>query len=397
MNRIPGLTLLWVLSLYGFLLLTQGSNAIAEEPSFTVSKPVKLGKCSLSSPCFQPILVNDELKLPGKDGKGFAVEISDNKVLVDVKQNGRPSFVAITSGKSKPFDLTLYYPNGDEVKQTFVIEELRGVFFLKRESVMEVVIDGQKVWICDDNNNGIYGENNKDSICLAKSSFACPQGSVVLIGTRLYELKVNESGLKIEYRAWAGSTGKVDVLKGWGGSVKPETAIFCTKLADTDLFFDLACGEVTVPCGSYRMVTTHLNKVEIRGNDDSVKFRVEENTLAVPDWGKKLELKVQPSYNKATRLLTIYWKFGVCGQNGEIYTGEFEKEGTYKVVLMFLDGDGKQVSGKVNWSLQEMRTGTGTIFRFDNLELMAPKGALSVSLCCSVPGVGEATTEFPLE
>ncbi|GAB4159992.1 MAG: hypothetical protein Kow00107_08310 [Planctomycetota bacterium] len=88
-----------------FLLLLSMLPTLFAEDDWSEAKTrvVDLGRKDYISPAYSPSLVSgDRLELPGKDGQGILVKVSNQKILVDKDQKGNPDFSAAQGQTSKP-------------------------------------------------------------------------------------------------------------------------------------------------------------------------------------------------------------------------------------------------------------------------------------------------------
>jgi hypothetical protein len=324
------------------------------------TRVVKLDKnTEFSSVVYKPASVSgDMLELPVENGSGVKVSIKDNKVLVDVLQNGTPKFMASQGEMSKPFDLTLSYEDPDSkkperVKHTFILPLVSGSFRLVRQDAMELTINKTKVWIVDENSNGIYGEANQDALYFDKKENGCPFGEVALIGDSLFEIKCNQAGTQVEFRPYAGKTGFVDVNKAWAGSKNPETVI----VRNGDAFYDVACKQqVPLPVGDYKVHVAYLGKVVIDASSKGIEFQVSAEKTSEPEWGNKLTIQATCSFIAKTSKVTINSLPKIFGSFGEGYVGKYMEDGRFKIEVVPCTANGDPVGKATNWS---MTTGGG--------------------------------------
>ena len=335
------------------LPVVQAEEAEWDEARIRV-KPIKRGE--RVSPVSSPQLIGQVIDLPGKDGQGFKVKVEGDKVLVDVKQTGKPDFRAAQGTMSKPFPLRLHYRDGEVVEHMFKVTQVRGGWALVRQSYIEARIGRTYVWFVDENNNGTYGEAREDGIFVDRKEYGAPFSNVIFVEGELYEIKLNASGTKLQYRPYTGTTGAVEPCENFGGKKDPEAIIVTGECDAGAVYFDVATRkDVVLPEGEYRIYVAFLENVTIDCSKAKTTFTVKNGTTAQPTWCTELKMKAQAQYNKKTQKLMLVPLPTVFGSKGERIIGDYMDDGRFKIAVVPCTANGDPVARATNWS----KTGIG--------------------------------------
>ena len=73
------------------------------------------------------------------------------------------------------------------------------------------IIDGQKIRIIDQNNNGRYDEYGKDAMVVGQGRYASFLSKVINVRGKLYSIEVSRDGRTLTYEPYAGKSGTLDM------------------------------------------------------------------------------------------------------------------------------------------------------------------------------------------
>ncbi|GAB4152992.1 MAG: hypothetical protein Kow00107_03420 [Planctomycetota bacterium] len=333
------------------LLFLPALKAEDGEWKITKTRFVELGKSEILSPVLKPgTFSGDKIDLPGG---GFKVKLDNQKVLVDVKGKGTPDYTAAQGTASKPFVVDIVYADGTTQKYGIKVLKNGNSWAWIRNSVLEATIDRTKLWIADENCNGIYGEVGADAIYFDKKDRGCPFSPVVFAGGSCYEISVVESGAELKYKPYTGKLGKVDIFKDWNGKKDPETVLVQGNTEAGEIFLDIAAkGAIDIPLGSYTMVRAYLPGVEII-KGQSTTFEVGGSEPATMKWGLKLKVvaSVSVSQVKGKETFTLNPVPAVEGVSGERYVGAYMEDARFKFNVSQATANGKPIGRPTTWSV----------------------------------------------
>jgi len=307
-------------------------------------------KSDMSSPMFRPAAVGgDKLTLP-VEGGSMTIVVTTQKVMVDNSGSGKADFLAAQGDRSTLFQVTLVYSNGEKVKHTYAIVKNGSNWMLKRMSALTASLEGTKMLMVDENNNGQFCEEGIDASFVGGSIWGIPTSSVVNAGGKLFEVKFNESGTEMSYKPYSGKTGKVDIFKEWTGKANPKVAIFKGTTEAGTIFIDVAGkGDVAVPTGSYALLAAYLPDVTISGGNTT--FQASEENVATMKWGVKLSVSATISVDPSGKKWTLSPVPMVRGVSGESYAGAFMEEGKFAFKVVMATANGAPIGREQPWSM----------------------------------------------
>jgi hypothetical protein len=335
------------------LLILPALNASGEDWKEVKTKAVLLGKTECKSGVLKYGNVGgDFINLPVEGGKGLPVKVSPQKVLVDKDGKGKFDFTAAQGAKSTVFEVKLVYGEGETAKHWIQILKNGNGWVFARANALEANLDGTKVWLLDDNNNGIYGEEGADGLYIDRKEWGAPLSHLVYAGGKLFEIEVNQSGSLLKYRPYAGTTGKVDIFKEWTGSKNPQAVIVQGSTQSGKVYLDISDkGEMVVPTGTFNLMSAHMEGVDIRGGQKTA-FEVGEGATATMKWGLKLEVFAAASVDRTKNQYTLSPVPKVTGIGGEEYLGSYMTEDPrFKFEVQQATANGKPVGRETTWAI----------------------------------------------
>jgi hypothetical protein len=200
---------------------------------------------------------------------------------------------------------------------------------------MKGTIAGTDVRLLDENLDGKFTQDGKDSIAIG-SAAAVPLLKKVSIGTTIYDLTVSQDGKAIDYAPAA------DVKTGIVEAPIKSPALKCLVFASADGAFDLvAQGKTGIPEGQYHFVYGLL----AQGKD----ICPIQATKAMPNYdvaaGSNNKLLFGPSYNiefsatVADGKVTVQPFVKVVGAGNELYDVNLKTTATVPHVVILDEGD----------------------------------------------------------
>ncbi len=112
-------------------------------------------------------------------------------------------------------------------------------------------LDGQKIVLIDDNNNGTYSDYGTDSFVVGSGKTAQFLSEVISVGDKLYRIKIpNPLGTELQWMPYTDPTGKIEVK--FKGKKTPSCLYVVGKGANSKTIIPLdAKNPVSVPVGTY--------------------------------------------------------------------------------------------------------------------------------------------------
>lgn len=270
----------------------------------------------LITPADEFSALTDYIPLPNpRNAQGFPCTAERNVVKLDMDGDG----VTETELKERNnlVQYTLTYQNG--VKSSYQLRVWRadieatpdgGVaqwrWCYQRAGFMRGQIQNETVILIDDNNNGRYNDYGADAISVgAGNKCAGWLAPLIMLKDKIYELKVDETGLKVWAKEYQGPTGTINLLKGLNfPNYSP--AVVRLQCGATLSFITIFPGKKPsiVPVGNYAFVMALFDK-RLRARKDALvsTIKVEANKETVLKWGKPFKLEPNPYYDKGGDLV----------------------------------------------------------------------------------------------
>ena len=146
-------------------------------------------------------------------------------------------------------------------------------------------IEGKRVRLIDQNNNGRFDDFGADAMVIGRGKAASFLSKVVRVGEQLYSISVTADGGSLSYSKYEGATSQIDfkVLS------KGKVLAAVLKSSDGQFSFDVSNvkSAITVPAGAYHI---HSGLLSFGGNKVSVRSgKAKAIELAA---GKKAEMRL---------------------------------------------------------------------------------------------------------
>ncbi|MFT4550372.1 MAG: hypothetical protein ACI8XO_005041 [Verrucomicrobiales bacterium] len=113
------------------------------------------------------------------------------------------------------------------------------------------MIDGQKVRIIDQNNNGRYNDYGSDAMLIGQGRYATFLSEVINVRGKLYSVEVSADGMSLSYEPYSGERGTLDLTTQFATKGKLLSAI--VRSADGKNSFDMTGGPLEIPAGPYEL------------------------------------------------------------------------------------------------------------------------------------------------
>lgn len=239
------------------------------------------------------------------EGTGLQID-SDGDGAVDVKVDGTDGFVTLT-GKTR---------EGRGFKYAVRLKNAAGWTFAPG-GVLTGKINGTRIQIIDQNNNGSYADYGVDAMVVGRGKAASFLSRVVNVDGKVLEIDVAADGSTLTTKPYVGPVGELKLDM----DTKAKVLSAVLKSIDGQHSFELsrAKGPMLVPTGKYLVHGGELglggNRMKFRrGNSKSVKVVADEpRTLG---WGGpvKAEFAYQRQGGKVGLSPDAVWYYGNQGE-----------------------------------------------------------------------------------
>lgn len=247
-------------------------------------------------------------------GQRFAAKIDGTTLVID--SDGDGEFDVKVDGTDGRVTLKGKTPGGRSFSYAVRLVE-KGGWHFAAGGAATTKIDGVRVQIIDQNNNGSYADYGVDALVVGRSKTASFLSKALNVGGKLYEIDVAKDGSKITYAPYAGPTGtlKLDV------DTKAKVLGAVLKSLDGQYSFEMSRAKdgLVVPAGKYFAHSGELgigaNRMRfIRGRSKAMK--VEADKPVVVGWGGpvKAEFDYQRQGDKVGLSPEAVWYYGAQGE-----------------------------------------------------------------------------------
>jgi len=231
-------------------------------------------KLKLPAESFSPVGVG--FAFEGTLGQSFPVRLEGTALVIDSDADG--TFDVKVEGTEGRVTLKGKTSDGRAFSYAVRLKEQAGWQFAAG-GVVTTTIDGVRVQIIDQNNNGSYADYGKDAMVVGRSKTASFLSKALSVGGKLYDIDVAADGSKISYKPFDGAKGTLNIdvntkAKVLGAVVRSLNGQYSFELAR-------AKGAIPVPSGLYAVHSGELglgaNRMAfVRGDSKPIKVVADE-------------------------------------------------------------------------------------------------------------------------
>ena len=279
---------------------------------------------SLPAEEFSP--VGPAFKFAASLGLDFTVKPEGTTLLVDTDGDGKTD----TKAEGEAAHITL---TAKTTKYAVRLVNRQGWKFAPG-GAMVGKLNGTKIQIIDQNNNGSYADVGKDAMIVGRGKVACFLSKVINVGGQLFSIEVSKDGTAVAYVPYEGKRGTFSL-----GSCATNAKVLGAIVKSTDgaFSFDMAREKdgMLVPAASYVIHNGEIGLAESR-----VKIRKGRSAPVAVESGKKTDVNwggpVLAEFAYARRSDKVHldpnriWYFGA---KGEEYHGWFPNGKSPKIVI----------------------------------------------------------------
>ncbi|MBL7008675.1 MAG: hypothetical protein ISR76_06730 [Planctomycetes bacterium] len=180
-------------------------------------------------------------------------------------------------------------------------------------------LDGHRVALIDQDNDGLYGEIGQDAILVGRGKVATFLGETLSFGGELRSVDASPDGRELRLASYRGETGRLNVAGGFDGQGKILSAV--VRSSDGRHCFDLARteGPTTVPAGRYRLESGKIGMATMAvtvGPGGSPAIEVPAGGETTFEWGGpvRAEFGFQRQGDQLAFSPDHIWYFGEGGE-----------------------------------------------------------------------------------
>ncbi len=195
------------------------------------------------------VRVSGDFSFPDSSPSKFKSQLDGAALKIDRNADGEME--AVVEGKGGLVTLLGKTHDGEKFLYALRLIKTNAGWGYAASGAALGMVDGQKVRIIDQNNNGRYDEYGKDAIVIGQGRYATFLSKVINVRGKLYSIDVSTDGLSLDCEPYAGERGTLDLSSQFATKGKLLSAV--VRSADGDHSFNLAGGPMEVPAGQYEL------------------------------------------------------------------------------------------------------------------------------------------------
>ena len=195
------------------------------------------------------VRVSGDFAFPDSSPSTFATELDGAALRIDRNADGE--LEAVVEGKAGLVTLVGKTHAGDRFLYALRLIKTNAGWGYAASGAALGMIDGQKVRIIDQNNNGRYDDYGEDAIVIGQGRYASYLSKVINVRGKLYSIDVAADGLSLGFEPFVGEVGTLDLSSQFATNGKLLSVV--VRSADGDHSFNLAGGAMAVPAGRYEL------------------------------------------------------------------------------------------------------------------------------------------------
>jgi len=294
-------------------------------------KAYKKWTIELPKETFSPI--KSEIAIPNGENSGFATEMQGTNLMVDSTGDGRFNDKA----RGQAGFIVLQGKSDEGRSFTYAIRlKNAGGWSYSTTGAMIGKVDGVRIMLIDQNNNGRYNDFGADAMIVGNSSAASFLSKQISVKGNLYDVTIDSIGSELELTPYNGEAGTLNLVNGYkskGGKVI--SAVVLSEDGGTS--FNLAGLKkgLVVPAGNYKLaygtITKGSEKVHVKAGRMKSLVVSPDQELKLA-WGGPIDAEF--SYARTGDKVSVSPnKMWYYGRSGEEYYGWFPDGQSPKFII----------------------------------------------------------------
>lgn len=253
---------------------------------------------SVNLPAEQWFKVNDGIRIKHAGGDRFAAKLDGERLQFDTDGDGQidRTIKALVDRDTKVSTsrviLTGKTVDGRPLKYAVRLRKDQGGWEWAPGGAMIGTLESKAgpipVKVIDQNGNGRFNDVGQDAMIVGSGNDATYLSQTVVLGNELRQFSISADGEKMKTESFAGKTAKLDLTTSFDAKAVLLAAIVQSKDGKNSFNVASAKGAVTVPAGTYEIVsgTVGLGKQRVGVRQGRMKpIVLAENAIQSIDWG----------------------------------------------------------------------------------------------------------------
>jgi len=193
--------------------------------------------------------VSGDFHFPDLSSSRFTTKLDGSALRIDKNADGKVD--AKVEGESGLVTLRSKNEAGTKFLYSVRLQKNNAGWFYAASGAALGIIDGQKIRIVDQNNNGRYDEYGMDAMVVGQGRYASFLSKVINVRGKLYSIEVARDGHSLTYEPYAGESGTLDLTTQFATKGKLLSAII--RSWDGTTSFNMTGQPMAIPTGDYQL------------------------------------------------------------------------------------------------------------------------------------------------
>jgi hypothetical protein len=193
------------------------------------------------------VRVSGDFSFPASSPSVFKSKVDGASLRVDRNADGE--LEAVIGGKEGLLTLNGKTHTGEKFLYALRLIKTNAGWGYSASGAALGMIDGQKIRIIDQNNNGRYDDYGADALLIGQGRYASFLSKVINVRGTLYSIDVSTDGRTLTYEPYSGARGTLDLTTQFATKGKLLSAI--VRSSDGKHSFNMTGGPMEIPAGQY--------------------------------------------------------------------------------------------------------------------------------------------------
>jgi len=192
--------------------------------------------------------VSGDFRFPSLSSSPFTARLDGSALRIDRDADGELD--AKVEGAEGLVTLRSQTETSDKFRYSVRLKRTNAGWLFAASGAVLGILDGQKIRIIDQNNNGRHDDYGEDAMVIGQGRYASFLSRVINVRGKLYSIEVSGDGRTLNYTPYVGATGTLDLSSRFATKGKLLSAIIRSE--DGTISYNMTGGPMTVPVGEYR-------------------------------------------------------------------------------------------------------------------------------------------------
>ena len=153
--------------------------------------------------------VSGNFHFPSLSSSPFIARLDGSALRIDRDADGELD--AKVEGVEGLVTLRAETEAGEKLRYSVRLKRTNAGWVFAASGAVLGILDGQKIRIIDQNNNGRHDDYGEDAMVIGQGRYASFLSRVINVRGKLYSIEVSEDGRTLNYKPYVGATGTLDL------------------------------------------------------------------------------------------------------------------------------------------------------------------------------------------